>query len=177
MVKIFFEAHSTTIDNEAGRASGWNDVDLSELGLKQSEELKERYLDRQIDAIFPSDLQRAVKTAVPLASANHIPMYPDARLRECDYGDLTQAPKSEVDSQRADRVTTPFPNGESYQDCMKRMGDFLEWLKEGFEGQTVLIIGSRATHFGLDHHINGMDITDAVSQKFVWQPGWQYELT
>ena len=176
MIKIYFEAHSTTIDNETKKASGWNDVDLSELGLKQSQELKERYLNIHIDAIFPSDLQRAVKTAVPLASLNHIPVYPDARLRECNYGDLTQAPKDEVESQKPHRINTPFPNGESYQDCMDRMGDFLNWLKENFDGKVVLIIGSRATHFGLDHHINGMSIEDVVSQKFAWQPGWEYEL-
>jgi len=176
MIRIIFEAHSTTIDNEAKLASGWNDIDLSELGYRQSQELKDRYVDKKIDAIFPSDLQRAVKTAVPLASARHIPMYPDARLRECNYGDLTQAPKNEVDAQRPSRIKTPFPNGESYEDCMNRMEDFLDWLKNNFDGKTVLIIGSRATHFGLDHHINGMSIRDAVSQKFVWQPGWEYEL-
>lgn len=176
MIKIIFEAHATTVDNEAGRASGWNDVDLSELGFEQAEQLKYRYLDIDVDAILPSDLQRAVKTAVPLSSYRHIPMFPDSRLRECNYGDLTQAPKAEVDSQRPERITEPFPNGESYQDCMKRMKDFLDWLKQNFDGKTVLIIGSRATHFGLDHHINGMSILKAVSQKFVWQPGWEYEL-
>lgn len=176
MIKIIFEAHATTLDNEAKVASGWNDVDLSELGLKQAEQLKERYLDKHIDVIFPSDLQRAIKTAVPLANAKHIPIYPDWRLRECNYGDLTQAAKDKVDAQRPERISTPFPNGESYEDCMKRMKDFLDWLKENFDGKTVLIIGSRATHFGLDHHINHMSIKDAVSQKFVWQPGWKYEL-
>lgn len=176
MIKIIFEAHSTTIDNEAHLASGWNDVDLSELGIKQCQELKDRYINANIDAIFPSDLQRAVKTAIPLASAKHIPVYPDKRLRECDYGDLTQAPKDEVESQKPQRIETPFPNGESYQDCMRRMGEFLAWVKENFEGKTVLIIGSRATHYGLDHHINGVRVEDAVAQKFVWQPGWQYEL-
>lgn len=176
MIKIFFEAHATTIDNEAGRASGWNDVDLSDLGFEQAEQLKDRYLDKDVDAIFPSDLQRAVKTAVPLAVAKHLPIYPDSRLRECNYGDLTQAPKKEVDSQRASRIDKPFPNGESYNDCMVRMGDFLGWLKQNFDGKTVLIIGSRATHFGLDHHIEGVNVVDAVSQKFNWQPGWEYEL-
>lgn len=109
MIKIIFEAHSTTIDNEAHLASGWNDVDLSELGIKQCQELKDRYINANIDAIFPSDLQRAVKTAIPLASAKHIPVYPDKRLRECDYGDLTQAPKDEVESQKPQRIETPFP--------------------------------------------------------------------
>ena len=41
-VKITFVSHSTTLDNEAKRASGWNDIPLSELGKQQALELKER---------------------------------------------------------------------------------------------------------------------------------------
>ena len=63
MVTIIFEAHSTTLDNEAHKSSGWNDVELSKLGLKQSKELGDRYKNDQIDAIFCSDLQRSFKTA------------------------------------------------------------------------------------------------------------------
>jgi broad specificity phosphatase PhoE len=176
MITIIFEAHSTTIDNEAKKASGWNDIDLSNLGIRQSQELKDRYLDKQIDAIFPSDLQRAVKTAVPLAAEKHIPIYPDKRLRECDYGDLTQAPKAEVGAQKAKRIDAPFPNGESYQDCISRMRDFLEWLKDNFDGKTVIIVGHRATQYGLEHLINGKDLLTCVTEPWTYQPGWEYKL-
>lgn len=63
MVTIIFEAHSTTTDNEVHLASGWNDVALSELGLKQSVELGQRCSLDDIDAIFVSDMERASKTA------------------------------------------------------------------------------------------------------------------
>ena len=124
MITIWFESHSTTIDNEAKKASGWNDVDLSEDGIKQTQEPVERSVERKIEAIFCSDLQRSVKTGVPTADKMKIPLSIDRRLRECDYGDLTQAPKEKIDSQKADRISEPFPGGESYQDCMNRMGDF-----------------------------------------------------
>ncbi len=176
MITIIFEAHSTTIDNEAKRASGWNDIDLSELGLQQAYELKDRYLKKHIDAIFPSDLQRAVKTAIPLAAAKHIPIYPDERLRECDYGDLTQAPKQDVDAQKALRVETPFPNGESYQECAQRVKDFLDWLIQNFDGKTVIIIGHRATQYGLEHWLNGKDLKTCVTEPWAYQPGWEYRL-
>lgn len=42
-MKIYFAAHSTTTDNEAEIASGWKDVALSELGIKQSKELKKTF--------------------------------------------------------------------------------------------------------------------------------------
>ena len=55
-MKIYFVAHSTTTDNEAEIASGWKDVELSELGIKQSKELGERFKDIKIDLICCSDL-------------------------------------------------------------------------------------------------------------------------
>lgn len=176
MITIVFEAHSTTLDNEAHRASGWVDVDLSELGKKQCIELKDRYKDKPVDAIFASDLQRAVKSGVSLANELKIPIYPDARLRECNYGDLDGRNKSEVDGQKKDRIKVPFPNGESYEDCMQRMQSFLNYLRENFDGKTVMIIGHRATQYGLEHIINGKDLVSCVSDPWQWQPGWAYEL-
>lgn len=176
MITIWFEAHATTTDNEAHLASGWNDVDLSELGQKQTLEPVERSKDRVIEVIFSSDLQRAIKTGVPTAKEMKIPLYVDERLRECNYGDLTQHPKSETDSMKADSIDNPFPNGESYQDCMKRMGDFLNWLKENFDGKTVMIIGHRATQYGLEHHILGKSVKQCVTDSWAYQPGWEYAL-
>ena len=175
MITIIFEAHSTTLDNEAHRASGWVDVDLSELGKKQCEQLKDRYAGSKVDAIFTSDLQRAVKSGVPLANKLKIPLYPDSRLRECNYGDLDGSDKSEVDSQKKDRINTPFPNGESYQQCMERMKDFLDYLKQNFDGKTVMVIGHRATQYGLEHHINTKSIENCITDPWAWQPGWEYQ--
>jgi broad specificity phosphatase PhoE len=41
-IKITYFVHGTTTDNERHLSSGWKDVELSELGIKQSEELKEK---------------------------------------------------------------------------------------------------------------------------------------
>lgn len=176
MVTIWFESHSTTTDNEAGIASGWDDVDLSELGKKQSLELVNRCKERNLEVILCSDLQRAVKSAVPTSNALHIPIYVDERLRECDYGDFTHKPKDEIAKQKLRRIKIAFPNGESYEQVAERMKDFLEWLKLNFDSKTVLIIGHRGTHYGLDYWIKNKTLTECVSEDFVWQPGWKYEL-
>jgi alpha-ribazole phosphatase/probable phosphoglycerate mutase len=174
-MKIWFEPHGTTPDNEAKKASGWNDVDLSETGLRNAQELIERSKSRSIEAIFCSDLQRAVKTAIPTSNELHIPVYPDQRLRECDYGDFTGKPGELIESERPKRISEPFPNGESYQQAIERIAESLKWIKT-FDYQTVMIIGHRATHYGLDYVIEGKSLEDCVSQHFVWQPGWEYEL-
>ncbi|KKR31751.1 MAG: Phosphoglycerate mutase [Parcubacteria group bacterium GW2011_GWF2_39_8b] len=174
MLTIIFEAHGTTFDNEAHLASGHNDVELSPLGEKQSREMGERYADDHFDAIFCSDLQRAYKSA-EIGFENKFSIIQDARLRECNYGDFTQKPSEEVDKQKPLHITKPFPNGESYTQTTARMKSFLLDLKRDYEGKHVMIIGHRATQYGLDHLINGVSLEQLVSSHFKWQPGWEYK--
>lgn len=175
-MKIIFEAHATTLDNEAGVCSGWNDVALSALGEQQALELGKRYRLDDFDAIFCADLQRAYMTA-QLAFPN-IPttkLFLDWRLRECDYGDLTLAPKQQVEAEKVNRIKTPFPNGESYDQAMMRLQSFIEDLKQT-DYNRIMVVGSRATHYGLDHWITGKSLEELVQQQMIWRPGWEYEL-
>ncbi len=175
MLTIIFEAHSTTLDNEAGLSSGWHDIDLSDLGLRQSAELRDRYRGSLPGAIFCSDLQRSYKTAAIAFKDCSVPIFIDSRLRECDYGDLTQAPKKEVEAQKALFLDRPFPGGESYKDTSKRMKRFLIDLKASHHDETVMIIGHRATQYGLEEHLLGKKLEDVVIAPWAWQPGWVYK--
>lgn len=176
MVTIFFESHATTIDNEAKVASGWYDVELSELGEKQARDLGERYQNQHLDAVFCSDLRRSYETA-RLAFGDAFPIIQDKRLRECDYGDLTRIPMPEVEKVKEEMITKPFPNGESFEDTSKRMKSFLHDLLGEYDGKAVMIIGHRATQYGLDEHIKGMPLKEAVLASWRWQPGWLYHLS
>lgn len=175
MITIIFEPHSTTKDNEAGTAAGWYDVALSDLGMSQAKQMGERYKDQSFDAIFCSDLQRSYKTA-QLAFGDKFPIIKDARLRECNYGDLNRAPKKEIESMKAKAVESPFPHGESYRGTSVRMKAFLQGLLKNYDGKTVLIIGHRATQYGLEEHIKGLKLADIVVAPWQWQPGWKYDL-
>ena len=174
MVEIIFEAHSTTFDNEKHRASGWNDVDLSPLGRLQAEDLGRRYRDQSFDAIFTSDLKRAYSTAEIAFAGRLFPLVRDSRLRECDYGDLTQSPASEVDPIKAEHIDRPFPNGESYIQAFYRVNAFLDELSANHRGKKIMIIGHRATQYGLECRIKGVPLKEAVFMPWAWQPGWIY---
>jgi alpha-ribazole phosphatase/probable phosphoglycerate mutase len=173
MTTIIFEAHGTTFDNEQHLSSGWNDVELSPLGIEQSKEMGERYRDDHFDAIFCSDLKRAYNSA-EIAFGDKWPIIKDVRLRECNYGDYTQHSSEEVDTQKPLRITEPFPNGESYEETTARMKSFLEDLLQNYKDKRVMIIGHRATQYGLDNLINGVSLEELTRSKFKWQPGWTY---
>jgi broad specificity phosphatase PhoE len=101
---MLFETHATSLDNEAGLASGWFDVDLSTAGEVQARELGGRYQEPPPEIVYCSDQRRAWRTA-EIAFGPAVPIERDARLRECDYGDLTRAPVTEIDARRASCLT------------------------------------------------------------------------
>lgn len=176
MVKIFFESHGTTYDNENDVSSGHADTKLSPLGKSQAKELGERYKDKHLDAIFCSDLSRSYETGEIAFGEKGIPIIKDKRLRECDYGDFTQHPSKEVKALKKKYIKTPFPNGESYEQTAERMKDFLTNLLLNYDGKTVMIIGHRATQYGLEHWIRGIRLEKIVIAPWQWQPGWTYQL-
>lgn len=174
MIKIIFESHCTTFENEAGRVSGHIDAELSPLGRKQAKELGKRYENDHFDAIFCSDLQRSYLSA-GIAFGDKWPIIKDKRLRECDFGDMTLHPEEEVDKEKIQHITLPFSKGESYEQVADRMRSFLEFLLTNYEGKKIMIIGHRATHYGLEHWVRKLPLKEIVSFPWNWQPGWVYE--
>ena len=175
-VQIVFETHQPTEDNEAGIATGWLPGKLSAFGRSQAAELGERRRDDGLDAVFSSDLARAVETIDIAFAGFDVPVLLDWRLRECDYGELNGMPRDRVHADRPARSDTPFPGGESWEQAVGRVGRFLTDLLPRWDGGRVLVVGHVATHLGLEHHLRGVALTEALSTGFTWQPGWEYVL-
>jgi len=173
-VKIYFAAHATTTDNEAKRASGWKDIELSELGKKQAKELGETFKNVKLDLICCSNLRRAVDTA-KIAFGDSIPILIDFRLREINYGSFNGWPSEKVEPIKKKHIKEPFPNGESYEQAINRILGFYQWLKIAHPNKTILVIGHRATQYGLDI-MNGKTIEELLNTPFKWQPYWEYEV-
>ncbi|MDX2151181.1 MAG: histidine phosphatase family protein [Bryobacteraceae bacterium] len=174
---IHFETHATSLDNESGVASGHYDVALSPLGERQAAELGLRYATAPLAAVFCSDLQRSCRTAEIAFASRRAPVFQDARLRECDYGELTRHPVAEIDQQRTSRIHSPFPGGESYEQCLRRVAAFLAERKQpSFNGTTILVIGHRATWYALEHELAARPLEDVIAAPWRWQPGWTYRL-
>jgi 2,3-bisphosphoglycerate-dependent phosphoglycerate mutase len=171
---LVFESHATSLDNEAGLASGWFDVALSARGEEQARMLGARRRDDDLAAVFCSDLARTFRTAEIAFRDRVLPTVRDARLRECDYGAFTRRPIVEIEARRVLHVGTPFPNGESYQQVVARVSTWLTEVTRTFAGQTVLVIGHRATFYALEHLVKHVPLHQAVTSSWHWQPGWTY---
>jgi broad specificity phosphatase PhoE len=178
MLTLFYSPHMTSVDNEAGRASGYADVPLSQAGYRLARELGQHYAQAALDAVFCSDLQRARVTAELAFSEQTLPIFPDARLRECDYGDMTQQPPAQIEAAFARHIKEPFPNGESMQMVAQRVGSFLRDALRDHDGKTLVVIGHRATKYGLEYWTSATSLEEIVLAPWEWRdvPIWRYEL-
>ena len=175
---ITYFVHSTTINNEAKIASGWENSKLSEKGLKQARELRD-LVQTRFDIVWASDLDRAIETA-SIAFAP-VCIKTDWRLREINYGKLNGTPSAIVKQDLTKYIQEPFPDGESYCDVAKRMLEFLQELKRDYSQKSVAIVGHQAPQFALDVLLKHKSWEQAFQEDWrhthSWQPGWTYEVS
>jgi len=146
------------------------------VGRRQAAALGERRRDDGIAAAFVSDLTRALETAEIALGGSGIPLFQDARLRECNYGELNGMPRTRLETERARHVDEPWPGGESYHQVVERTRDFLQELAAGWAGRRVLLIAHSANLWALECLLRGADLRAVIAAPFEWRPGWEYLL-
>ena len=135
-MQVYVIRHGQSEYNKRRIIQGNLDIPLSEEGVRQALEARERLLARGItsfDRIYSSPLQRAYVTGEIVSGRSHETFLMDRRLREIEVGGLQG--KSYADpSEAMDNFMhhperyVPLPGGESYQDLAERAGAFLSWL-------------------------------------------------
>ena len=174
--KIIYFVHGTTTDNADKLCSGWKEAMLNDLGCEQAKNLGNTIKEKGIkfDVMFTSDLKRAIDSS-NIAFPDYEKIR-DARLRECNYGELDGKHKSLVIYQ--DHINEPFPNGESLKDVEKRIKDLINYIKENYRGKTIGIVAHRAPQLALEVLTNKLTWEEAISNDWRntgdWQPGWEY---
>jgi alpha-ribazole phosphatase/probable phosphoglycerate mutase len=172
-LEVVYETHSISTDNERGIATGWLPGELSAEGRRLAAELGRRRRDDGLACVFTSDLQRAVETAEIAFAGSGVEIREDARLRECDYGELNGAPVEQLEPRRR-FVDEPFPGGRSYGDCVASFREFLDDAIREFDGRRILVIAHSAQRWALRHLLEGVPLEELVDAPFAWQEGWEY---
>ncbi|HEV3312765.1 MAG TPA: histidine phosphatase family protein [Chloroflexota bacterium] len=175
-IRLIYETHSISEDNERGIATGWLPGALSARGRELAGELGRRRPPSEYAAIYVSDLRRAVETAEIAFGNSNIEINLDPRLRECNYGDLNGMPVVKLDTIRSWHVEVPYPNGESYRQVVIRVSAFLDDVRGLRGGQPVLVIGHAATRWALQHLLEGTPLESLVTAPFNWRPGWEFAI-
>ena len=148
MTKILVIRHGNSVTNATRRYTGQLDAPLSDLGREQAELLAD-YLasEHKIDAIYASDLSRAVDTIAPTAKRLGLAVQLEPALREVDVGDWTGVSYEEVAAkypdllvQRRHDPTCRYPGGETELEVFERVSAVLARLLAVHKGKTVVLV-------------------------------------
>lgn len=148
---LYIVRHGVTEWNRQKRVQGVMDIPLAEDGIRLARLTGEALKEIHFDVCFTSPLERAVQTAKCVLGDRDIPVLPDRRIQEIDFGVLEgthfRDEKGQVISKPMelffnDPLNYPRPeNGENISDILARTREF--WLEktgdEALADKTVLV--------------------------------------
>ena len=133
---IYIVRHGLTEWNKLKKLQGVADVPLAKEGILLAEKTGEALKDVKFDICFTSPLSRARQTAECVLGDRNVPIIPDKRIQEINFGDLEggcvrDAEGNYIDPQVEiffrDPVNFKRPeNGEDIFDVIARTKDFWE---------------------------------------------------
>jgi len=88
VTRLYLVRHGQSDGNAEGRFGGHGPTPLSPLGLRQAENTAKLLAKEGVNAIYSSDLHRALQTAEPLSQLTGIPVIPSPAFRERNVGVL-----------------------------------------------------------------------------------------
>jgi probable phosphoglycerate mutase len=92
MTRVYFIRHAEAEGNLYRRMQGHYDGHLTDNGRRQLEFLEKRFKNIRIDAVYSSDLRRAIETAAAIHVPKGLPLHTDPRLREFYFGIVEDMP-------------------------------------------------------------------------------------
>lgn len=172
-MKLLITRHGETDFNLAHRYQGQSDIPLNQTGIYQAEQIAKKLSTEKIDAIYSSDLSRAVDTARCIANMQgQVPtLQMDSRWRELSFGDweglnykeISTGWHDEVTKWYADPVNVSAPNGETLLQMAGRVKSALDQLKSKHRDEKILVV----THSGTIQAL--LCITLGVDLSRYWQ--------
>lgn len=139
---IYFVRHGQTFDNANGNLlTGWSDIPLNEVGIKQAKETALSLKDVNFDVCYCSPLTRAKQTLNEILKYHkNLNIIYDDRLKERDYGEVTGKPASVCKFNRwnaNDKVTFKM---ETISEMFSRIKSFYNEILPTTKNKNVLIV-------------------------------------
>ena len=138
-MRLILARHGETESNRAGLALGQADIELTEHGRWQAEQLARSLEGEAVDAIYSSPLKRALASAEPIACGQGLEVQVEEGLIEMDIGEMEGLTYREV-GERYPRFLQlwlggqaayePMPGGERLLDVQERAWQAIERMRE-----------------------------------------------
>ena len=140
--------HGWTDWNDEGRYQGQDGPGLNNQGQAQVQAVARQLAGRPAQALYSSDLARALETAQAIAEAASLPLHTDPRLREIHQGvwqgmlfdDIQARYSADLQRFRADPVHHSPPGGETLAQLARRFTAALDDYAVRHAGSRVIVV-------------------------------------
>jgi phosphoserine phosphatase len=157
--------HGETAWNRDERFRGRVDIPLTEVGMAQADRVARALSAEPIVAIYSSPMQRALRTAAPLAGALGLPVTPHPALIDVDFGEWQGLSPAEVAARwpalHAAWLSAPhtvrFPGGDSLIEVRSRVEKMLDVLYACHRDQKIALVSHQAVTRVLMGLVLGLD--------------------
>lgn len=137
---ILLARHGQTDWNLEGRVQGHTDRALDETGLAQARALADELDGEQLDAIYSSDLVRAMDTARHVADRKGLPVTASPDLREKHFGTWEGLTDAEVIERFPEAGNGPWGDAETGEAVERRVLRALRRIADAHPGGRVLVV-------------------------------------
>jgi broad specificity phosphatase PhoE len=151
-MRLIVIRHGQTVCNVEEIWHGWDECELTEVGLAQARSAAERLASEPIAAVYSSPSRRAFQTAGAVAERHGLTPVTDPRLRERNAGEFEGVSVDEVvrrrptvfEERNADYWNWHPPGGESFRQVLERTLAAVAAIRAEHDGDTVALV----THMG-----------------------------
>ena len=135
MTTLYLVRHGESVDYVNQIMQGQTQGQLTENGICQAQEVRDRMASEDFAAIIASDLRRSVDTARIIAEPHHLEVVQTPLLRERDWGGFTGRYIPELKGE-------VWPDDiETLENLLSRAGEFITFVKTTYPGKKVLAVG------------------------------------
>ncbi len=176
MTKLLIIRHGNTTANLEGIYAGHTDALLTDVGIKQAQLVCNYVFNNyKVDAIYASDLTRAIETAKPLANMLNLDINIDAELKEMYGGewegkkfiDLPKLYPEDFSVWQNDVGHSRCTGGESYEEVCLRAFNAIKRIAQSNIGKTVAIVTHGGYIRGLECAVRGIELKDMATIPYV----------
>lgn len=152
MTQLYLIRHGQTEWNLACRYQGQSDVPLSQKGIEQADFLAKNFPATHLDAVYSSDLKRAVATAQAVADRFSIEVQTKHELRELSFGAWEGLTYEQIVAKWPDALRDFFthpdilhiPEGESFPILQARAVACIQSILRENKGKTIAVFAHGA---------------------------------
>jgi probable phosphoglycerate mutase len=149
-VQIVLVRHGATDWNLQGRCQGATDRELSEVGLRQAEQIASLLSSESVQAIYSSGLRRARHTAELISRPHNLPVLIEENIRELDHGELEGLTFNEIKQDyseflarwQSEPAEIQVPGGEKLIDVAERAWEGVTRIAERHAAARSIVVVS-----------------------------------